>query len=156
MPHNLSIFCFQFSPPPARHRHSGSAGTSDLSIWLFVAPMADKYPGVSPYTYCGNNPVRLVDEDGREVSDHIDKHGNIIAHYEDGDNSVYLHKDGVTKSDIDAQRSSQNNMGGYGTKIGALGGNINVSEVMKNKLEQSVKEASTTKPLSLSLTQQKN
>ena len=109
---------------------------SDLSIWLSVDPLADKYPSTSPYTYCANNPVRLVDEDGREVSDHIDKHGNIIAHYEDGDNSVYLHKDGVTKSDIDAQRSSQNNMGGYGTKIGELGSNINVSEVMKNKLEQ--------------------
>ena len=32
-----------------------------LSIWLSVDPMSDKYPGVSPYVYCGNNPVRLVD-----------------------------------------------------------------------------------------------
>ncbi len=152
----LSPAPYNLYPPSARHRHSGFAGTSTLSIWLSVDPMSDKYPGVSPYTYCANNPVKLKDPDGREVSDHIDKHGNIIAHYEDGDNSVYLHKDGVTKSDIDAQRSSQNNMGGYGTKIGELGGNINVSEVMKNKLEQSAKEASTTKPLSLSLTQQKN
>ena len=38
-----------------------------LSIWLSVDPMSDKYPGTSPYTYCGNNPVRLVDPDGREV-----------------------------------------------------------------------------------------
>lgn len=122
--------CSYTFPPAERHYNS------DLSIWLSVDPMSDKYSGVSPYVYCANNPVRLVDEDGREVSDHIDKYGNIIAHYEDGDNSVYWHKDGVTKSDIDAQKSSQNNMGGYGTKIGELGGNINVSEVMKNKLEQ--------------------
>ena len=27
--------------------------------------MSDKYPGLSPYTYCANNPVQLVDPDGR-------------------------------------------------------------------------------------------
>lgn len=43
---------YLFSPPPpaARHCHSGFAGTSALSIWLSVDPLADKYPGVSPYT----------------------------------------------------------------------------------------------------------
>ena len=40
---------------------------SDLSIWLSADPMSDKYPGLSPYTYCGNNPVRLVDPDGRKI-----------------------------------------------------------------------------------------
>lgn len=39
---------------------------SDISIWLSVDPLADKYPGVSPYVYCANNPVRLVDPDGRD------------------------------------------------------------------------------------------
>ena len=39
----------------------------NLSIWLSVDPMADKYPGVSPYVYCGDNPVRLVDPDGRKI-----------------------------------------------------------------------------------------
>ena len=30
-------------------------------------PLADKYPGLSPYTYCADNPVKLVDPDGREI-----------------------------------------------------------------------------------------
>ena len=38
-----------------------------LSIWLSVDPMADKYPSTSPYTYCADNPVRLVDPDGEDV-----------------------------------------------------------------------------------------
>ncbi|MBR0053943.1 MAG: hypothetical protein IJP65_01380 [Bacteroidales bacterium] len=51
-----SIHC-----PAARHYHP------TLSIWLSVDPMSDKYPGVSPYTYCGNNPVMLKDPDGEEI-----------------------------------------------------------------------------------------
>ena len=41
--------------------------SSDLSIWLSVDPMAAKYPSLSPYTYCANNPVKLVDPNGEEV-----------------------------------------------------------------------------------------
>ena len=40
--------------------------SSDLSIWLSVDPMASKYPSLSPYTYCADNPVKLVDPNGEE------------------------------------------------------------------------------------------
>ncbi len=56
-PINFSHYSFS---PAARHYHP------TLSIWLSVDPLADKYPGVSPYTYCADNPVRLVDPDGRD------------------------------------------------------------------------------------------
>ena len=41
--------------------------SSDLSIWLSVDPMSDKYPSLSPYTYCANNPIKLVDPNGEKV-----------------------------------------------------------------------------------------
>ncbi|MGB4455263.1 MAG: RHS repeat-associated core domain-containing protein, partial [Bacteroidales bacterium] len=37
---------------------------SDLSVWLSVDPMSDKYPSLSPYCYTANNPVVLVDPNG--------------------------------------------------------------------------------------------
>ncbi|MDR1847350.1 MAG: hypothetical protein LBR17_04450 [Bacteroidales bacterium] len=37
-----------------------------LSIWLSVDPMADKYPHISNYSYCSNNPVMRIDPDGRD------------------------------------------------------------------------------------------
>ena len=70
MPHNLSPFSFQFSPPSARHYNS------DLSLWLSVDPMSDKYPSTSPYVYCANNPVRLVDPDGRKIDPASEKEWN--------------------------------------------------------------------------------
>ena len=41
--------------------------SSDLSVWLSVDPQAAKYPSLSPYVYCANNPVKLVDPDGEEI-----------------------------------------------------------------------------------------
>ncbi len=40
--------------------------SSDLSIWLSVDPQAAKYPGLSPFTYCADNPVKLVDPNGEQ------------------------------------------------------------------------------------------
>jgi RHS repeat-associated protein len=37
-----------------------------VSVWLGVDLMAEKYPGVSGYTYCANNPVKFIDPDGKE------------------------------------------------------------------------------------------
>ncbi|MBP1672473.1 MAG: type secretion protein Rhs [Bacteroidetes bacterium] len=45
----------------ARYYNSG------LSIWLYIDPMSYKYPSMSPYVYCANNPVILVDPDGRDI-----------------------------------------------------------------------------------------
>lgn len=35
--------------------------------WLSVDSKAHKYPGLSPYNYCLNNPLKNIDPDGKEV-----------------------------------------------------------------------------------------
>ncbi|MFV0289856.1 MAG: RHS repeat domain-containing protein, partial [Mangrovibacterium sp.] len=37
-----------------------------ISLWYGVDKLFDKYPNVSPYCYTMNNPVMLVDPDGRD------------------------------------------------------------------------------------------
>lgn len=34
--------------------------------WLSVDPLTGKYPGISPYVYCGWNPVKNIDPDGND------------------------------------------------------------------------------------------
>jgi RHS repeat-associated protein len=36
-----------------------------IARWTVPDPMAEKYYGISGYVYCANNPMRLVDPDGR-------------------------------------------------------------------------------------------
>jgi hypothetical protein len=35
-------------------------------LWLSVDPLAEKYPGFSPYVYVYNNPLNYIDPDGKE------------------------------------------------------------------------------------------
>ncbi len=84
MSHHLSTFSFQFSPSPAARRYHPT-----LSIWLSVDPMADKYPSTSPYTYCANNPVRLVDKDGRIIGEVDEKSQNKINALTDKNSADY-------------------------------------------------------------------
>jgi RHS repeat-associated protein len=42
---------------------------ADISVWLSVDPMADKYPSMSAYMYCAGNPVMLVDPDGMQLDE---------------------------------------------------------------------------------------
>ena len=64
--------------------------SSDLSIWLSVDPMSDKYASLSPYNYCANNPVKLVDPDGEEW--YVNQDGYIKKGENNDDHSLYVVK----------------------------------------------------------------
>ena len=40
--------------------------TDHLGIWTSADPLLDKYPSISPYSYCSNNPLKFIDPDGRD------------------------------------------------------------------------------------------
>ena len=38
-----------------------------IARWFTTDPMAEKYYSLTPYNYCGNNPMNRIDPDGKEV-----------------------------------------------------------------------------------------
>ena len=82
-----------FSPSPAALPYN-----SALSLWLSVDPLSDKYPGVSPYVYCANNPVRLVDPDGRDIIDVDQKTGKTTITEQEGNDILRCGKKTVELS----------------------------------------------------------
>jgi RHS repeat-associated protein len=53
-----------------------------LGVFTSFDPLAEKYPDVSPYAYCLNNPIRFIDPDGEDVWE-INDQGEIINRIED-------------------------------------------------------------------------
>ena len=54
------------------------------SVWLAVDPLAEKYPGLSPYAFVANNPIIYIDPDGREIKGVVvkfDEQGNKTLDY---------------------------------------------------------------------------
>ena len=50
-------------------------------MWMSVDPLADKYPGNTPYLYCNGNPIMLVDPDGMDWFYSLDENGERIYIY---------------------------------------------------------------------------
>jgi hypothetical protein len=67
---------------------------SDISVWLSVDPLADKYPSQSPYSYVGNRSINVIDPNGMWEKD---ADGNWVA--QKGDSPGSLAKDaGISQS----------------------------------------------------------
>ena len=72
--------------------------SSDLSEWLSVDPMAAKYPSLSPYTYCADNPVKCVDPNGEENINFDDWYLNLKnGRIEHRDGSENLFREGLIR-----------------------------------------------------------
>ena len=84
---------------------------SDLSVWLSVDPMSDKYPSTTPYAYCRNNPVILYDPNGMFDDWVEDRNGHV--YWDENATSQETTKQGETYLGKEGQRSIGNDVWNY-------------------------------------------
>ena len=74
--------------------------SGSMSRWLSIDPLAEKYPSMSPYNFVGNNPVRNIDPDGREIRVYYDESNCAVyrgGSYYNADGSSYDYKVGTNQ-----------------------------------------------------------
>lgn len=76
-----------------------------IGRWLSLDPLQNKYPGLSPYGFAANNPIYLIDPDGRDVGIAIYENPSTIIYT----NTIYVSSPALAKSlqkDFDAKYGS--------------------------------------------------
>jgi RHS repeat-associated protein len=85
------------------------------SIWMSMDPLAEKYPNMTPYNYAFNNPVKVVDPDGRDGIVAVDQENKTITIKA----TIYLKGSGATQDIADKANARAANLpsGTYTTKV---------------------------------------
>ena len=55
-----------------------------------IDPLCEKYPNLSPYTYCGNNPMNAIDVNGDSIIVLTSNYNYFIYNYENNSYSNYI------------------------------------------------------------------
>ena len=79
---------------------------SILGRWDRIDPLCEKYYSISPYIYCAENPVRLVDPYGMEFTDISWQYLNMLLQYIDNKINHYQNKIQEKQQIIDSGKYS--------------------------------------------------
>ena len=79
---------------------------SVVPAWDRIDPLCEKYYSISPYAYCANNPVNLIDLDGRKIDtsdmseEELEKYNEMITNMSKSELFAALYKELVESNNI--------------------------------------------------------
>ena len=93
----------------------------NVQIWIIVDPLSDKYPNTSPYAYCRNNPVILIDPNGMSDDNYTITSDGVIYKEETNDKTntyTYVNTNTNEVVDLGTYDKTTNSKGEDMVKIG--------------------------------------
>ena len=100
--------------------------------WLSVDPLAHLYPSTSPYAYCRNNPLILIDPNGMADAPIFDENGGLLGTDADGWTGTAI----VMNKDDYEEGMSHNDALSKGTELDKYGKGIKISNEDWNTVEE--------------------
>ena len=99
--------------------HDNGARLLDGILCEFTSPdpLSEKYPSLSHYVHCADNPLSYIDPDGRDIW-RIDDRGHIIEHLETTDVDKFIMVNELNKALVDHDGNEISVSFPYGTVIG--------------------------------------
>ena len=97
-------------------------------------PMAEVYYGISPYAWCGNNPIRNVDHTGMEFTDNAWEQVNRLIAYIDKQQAKNTESIEAKQSKIDAGGLSDRKVARLQRQIDGLKENSSDLEVVRGEI----------------------
>ncbi len=96
----------ELDPETGNYYYGARYYNPKISVWLSVDPLAHKYPSLSPYVFTGNNPIMLVDPDGRDIWTYEDgnftltkNNDNFIVFVDSDGNEIFRTNQKITSGD---------------------------------------------------------
>ena len=97
-------------------------------------PLAEKYYSISPYAWCGNNPIRFVDPEGKDVY-HYNHNTGEFSLYEETDNEYDVIGKFKYNAEIGKYEPQMQKDGSIKTYSDHLGNNDKIAKgILKNNL----------------------
>ncbi|MBO8454741.1 MAG: hypothetical protein IAC07_08490 [Bacteroidetes bacterium] len=106
--------------------------------WTTMDPLAEKYYSISPYAYCGNNPVNLIDPDGMWIFIY---YNNQSYKYENGKLYQYQTSGEKATSYIEITPEEGSFVEGIFNALNDLGNNTNTGKELLNYFSNNDKDA---------------
>jgi RHS repeat-associated protein len=146
-----SVYLYGFGGQEKDDEIKGTGNSYDMGARLYdprigrtpsIDPLANKYPYVSPYAYCLNNPLSFVDPDGRDVilviwataNGEVGHAGIAVSNYKQVQTTTVVNGQTVTQTQMvpDGTYTYYDNWPDQGVNLGGIKGAIKTVDAYRS------------------------